>query len=227
MREKMTRRTIQMLTGTFILVGAMSAVAQGPASEVLKDLEEYNGRVKSIKSDIRMAKVNNQLKLSDIQNGKLYYVPDEGRQFFLRIEWKDPEELLVVAKGKFVLYRPRLKQALIGEVGNSKNGGEANILSFLSMTRKEVQAEFDVVWVGRVSVQNTAATHLRLEPKKRQGIKTAEIWIDNDGRLVRAKVTELNNDETVLGLSNLVEDQRLSGSLFSIALPKDVKKIRV
>src|SRR5882672_6279366 len=87
----------------------------GLVSSVLNRMERNRQTLKSLKANLSMEKYNAQLRDKDQYNGSVLYMPASGRNAFVRIEWTQPQhEILAVSNGKFQLYRPRLKQVMVG-----------------------------------------------------------------------------------------------------------------
>ena len=54
----------------------------------------------------------------------------------------------------------------------------------------------------------------------------ADLWVDGNGMPVQAKITEKNNDTTLVLLSNMQKNVTIKASEFKINLPKGTKIIR-
>jgi hypothetical protein len=62
---------------------------------------------------------------------------------------KAGEETLAVVNGKYVLYRPALKQAITGNAKNAKGGGKANnALAFMNMSKEQLKANYTIKYLG-------------------------------------------------------------------------------
>lgn len=201
--------------------------AQGVLSQILQRMDAHKDALQTLKADVRMAKTNTQLKITTTQEGEVWYVNKGGRDVAVRINWTDPDEVLVVLKGEYTFYRPRLKQAIQGKTQGSKNAQASNALSFMNMSKKELTDNYDVKYLGQVSLGGSQVWHLGLNPKTNQSYKSAELWVDGDGMPLQAKINELNSDVTTVRLSNLKKNEvRISTSIFTVKLPKDVKIIK-
>ena len=71
----------------------------------------------------------------------------------------------------------------------------------------------------------TLTWHLELTPKIKTTYKVADIWVDGNGMPIQMRITENNNDATIVFLSNLVKNQTLNAKTFVINLPKGTKKL--
>jgi outer membrane lipoprotein-sorting protein len=168
------------------------------------------------------------LKESDTTEGKSIYLPLKGRDALVRIDWTKPaQETLAVAEGQYVLFRPRLNQAIIGNAKNAKGSGKANsALSFMNMSKGQLKANYNIKYLGQENVSGGIPTwHLELTPKTAQNYKSAELWVDSDGMPIQAKVVEKNNDTITILLSKLEKNKTINTNDFVVKLPKNVKRI--
>jgi outer membrane lipoprotein-sorting protein len=148
---------------------------------------------------------------------------------YVRIDWTQPvEEQISVIGDVYELYRPRLKQVITGRVNGSKNNAAAGgALSFMSMSKQQLTANYDVNYIGEEQVGGGVATwHLQLIPKARTSYKSADLWVDANGMPLQAKIIEHNNDTTTVLLSNIEKNITLSSKIFSLDYPSNVKKIK-
>jgi outer membrane lipoprotein-sorting protein len=196
----------------------------GPLREILKRMDTNNKSLTSLKSNIKMSKFNPQLGSEDLTEGDLSYLPGRTeKEIYVRINWTSPVvEHLAIANGKYVLYRPRTKQAITGTVdsakGSSKSGGA---LAFMTMSRAQLSENYDVKYSGEETVNTGVNTfHLVLTPKKPMSYKSADLWVDANGMPVQAKIVEKNNDTTTILLSNVQRNATVKASDFKISPPK-------
>ncbi len=199
--------------------------AQGVVTDILKRMEAHQKSLQSLQADVEMAKTNTQLNITDKQKGEVFYLPSKGRDAYIRINWTNPDEILAVANGKYLLYRPQLKQAIKGKVTGSKNAQASGALAFMSMSRDELKANYDIRYIGKASVDGTDVWHLGLDPKAKQSYKNAELWVDGNGMPVQAKVVESNSDITTIRMSDIKKNVKISGSIFSYKPPSGTKII--
>lgn len=198
-------------------------------NEILKRMETNRSTMKTLRSNVTMVKYNSQLKESDTTEGSSIYLPTKGRDALVRIDWTKPTtETLAVVNGKYVLYRPRLKQAIVGNAKEAKGNGKANnALSFMNMSKEQLKANYSIKYLGQENVSNGTPTwRLELTPKTATNYKMAELWVDGDGMPIQAKVVETNNDTTTVLLSDFEKNANINASQFEVKLPKDTKIIK-
>jgi outer membrane lipoprotein-sorting protein len=207
----------------FSALSADVSAQTGVLREILKRMDTNNKALVSLKSTIKMNKMNAQLGENDRTEGDLTYLPGKTeKQIYVRIDWTKPVvESLAIANGKYVLYRPRTKQAITGSVdsakGNSKSGGA---LAFMTMSKAQLSANYDVKYAGRETVSGGDAHHLVLTPKTATSYKSADLWVNNDGMPVQATIVEKNNDSTTILLTNIQRNATVKTSVFKLSPPK-------
>lgn len=214
----------------FGVFSAAETRAQGNIpNEILKRMEAHRQSLTSLQANVMMDKFNSQIDEHDVTEGTTMYLPAKGRDALVRIDWMRPlQETLSVVNKQYVLYQPRLKQAFVGKVDSkSKETKGTNALSFMSMSKEQLKANYTFQYLGEEKVSGGVVTwHMRLMPKIASNYQYAEIWVDGNGMPVQAKIVENNNDSTTVLLSNLQKNVTLNAKGFKITLPKDTKIIK-
>jgi outer membrane lipoprotein-sorting protein len=223
--------SLAMFAALFAMFSAVPASAQGVLSDILKRMDANNKGLKSLKSSIKMSKHNAQLDEYDLYEGSVQYLPAPVKeQIKVRIDWAKPVvENLAVGSGQYILYRPRLEQAIVGKVNETTKGGAGagGALAFMSMNRAQLKANYDVAYIGEETVNGSVRTwHIQLTPKAANSYKSADLWVDANGMPVQAKVTERNNDSTTIQLTNIERNATVPGNVFQIKPPKNTKIIQ-
>ena len=218
-----------VLTSLMVLPLSGANAQAGLASSVLMRMQKNQQTLKTLSADISMEKYNSQLHDSDQYYGTIKYIPVAGRSAFVRLEWTKPShEVLAIANGAYVLWRPRLNQAIIGTTNSIKSGKDNDVLALLNMSASQLRARFgefqdtreETLWGG------VKATHLKAVPKTVASYKYIEVWVDDSGMPVQTKMVEKNDDSTTVRLSNVAKNQNIDKKEFSIDLPSSVKKIK-
>jgi outer membrane lipoprotein-sorting protein len=197
-------------------------------NEILKRMEAHRTNLTSLRANVTMTKYNDQLKESDTTSGTALYLPTKGRDALVRIDWTKPtEETLAVVNGKYVIYRPRLKQAITGNANEAKGNGKANnALAFMNMSREQLRANYNVKYLGQETISGNNTWRLELTPKTAANYKSAELWVDGNGMPIQAKIVERNNDTNTVLLSNLQKNVTLNAARFKVDLPKGTSIVR-
>jgi len=197
--------------------------------EILKRMDYHNKVLKSVKANIKVDRYNYQLDEHDIFEGNVRYLPGTEKNMYIRIDFTKPnEEKFVIVKNDYVIYRPRLKQAIIGKVDSAKGSAKANnVLAFMSIKNQELKANYDITYVGQENVASGIPTwHLKIVPRITGQYKQADLWIDGNGMPIQATITEKNNDTTTVLLTNIEKNKLVKTTDFVINPPKGTKIIK-
>ena len=206
--------------------------AQGVVNEILKRMQKHRDALSSLRTDVTMGKHDALLDDYDITKGKAYYLPQKGRDAYVRIDWTEFNgeafnETLAVANGEYILYRPRLKQAIVGQVKKATTNNKANsLLGFMNMSKAQLKANYSYQYLGVEKVNGSEMWHLKLNPKKNVSYKYADLWVDGNGMPRQSRIVEDNNDSTTILLYNLVKNRTIKASVFKVNLPSGTKIIR-
>ena len=221
-----------VVTGLSLISSPKAANGQsaGLVSSVMNRMERNRQSLKSLKASLSMEKYNAQLRDKDNYSGWVSYVPASGRNASVRIEWQKPRrEILTVANGQYTLFRPSLKQAIVGKTGSIKGSqGAGTVLDMMYMSKQQLEAKFQPVQDVREETLwgGISTIHLTLMPKGNASYKYAEIWVDSAGMPVQTKIVEKNGDATTMRLSGMERNAKISSDEFSQKLDSSVKIIK-
>lgn len=230
------KRFITPILALALLIVALVAIplprtdAQaGLVSSLYTRMQRNQQTLKSLSADISMDKYNSQIRDSDKFYGTVKYIPVGGKSAFVRLEWTKPQhEILAVANGAYILYRPRLNMAYVGTTNSIKSGKDSDVLALLNMSTTQLRARFgdlqDVrdenLWGG------VATTHFKAVPKNAASYNYIEVWVDASGMPVQTKMVEKNNDSTTVRLTNVAKNQTIDKGVFELKLDSSVKKVK-
>ena len=223
---------LAVLAGASIISSpkATNGQSAGLVSSVLNRMERNRQSLRSLKASLSMEKYNAQLRDKDNYSGWVLYVPGSGRDASVRIEWQRPrQEILAVAKGQYTLFRPSLRQAIVGKSGSVKGkAGASGVLDMMYMTKQQLEAKFQPVQDVREETLwgGVSTIHLTLVPKGNASFKYAEIWVDSSGMPVQTKIVEKNDDATTMRLSGVERNLKISSDEFNIKLDSSVKIVK-
>ncbi len=230
--NKLYRKLVAVL-GLAIVFGAFAAVeanAQGVLKEVLDRLDANYKGLSSLRSNVTMVKFNSQIEKSDTSVGSTNFLPKTSkRPMYVRIDWSKPvEENMIVIGDDYKLYRPSLKQVITGKANGSKNDKvPGNALAFLSMSKSQLQSNYDVKYVGEETLSSGSRTwHILMTPKGASSYRTAELWVDADGMPRQAKITENNGDTSTILLTAIQKNIKIDAKSFKLEYPKGTKEIK-
>jgi len=202
----------------------------GLVSSILTRMERQKQSLRTLSADISMEKYNSQLRDSDKYYGTIKYVPAGTKGASLvRLEWNKPQhEILVVANGGYILWRPRLNQALEGKTGSVRSAKDNDVLALLNMSASQLRSRFgdfqdtykETIWGG------VSTDHLKAVPKTAASYQYIELWVDDGGLPVQTKMVEKNGDSTTMRLSNVSKNVDLDKGVFDLKLDSNVKRIK-
>ena len=201
----------------------------GLVSSVLNRMEKNRQSLKTLRAGISVVKYNSQLGVEDKYNGVVIYMPGQGRQASVRIDWSSPrKEVLAVANNKYTIFRPALGVAYTGDSRKMRDNKAGGLMEMMNMSRGQLETRFhpvkdvreETLWGG------VSTIHLTLVPKGNAGYKYAEVWIDNSGMPVQTKIVEKNDDSTTVRLTGLEKNQKINSSDFDIKLDSNVKIVK-
>lgn len=219
--------TAMVLMFVFNVFAVADAKAQ-IIGEILKRMEANRQSLTSLQANVAMDKFNVQIGEHDITEGSMMYIPVKQRDALVRVDWTKPvQETLSVVNKQYVLYRPRLGQAIIGKADeNNKNVKASGVMAFMNMSKEQLKTNYDVSYLGKETVGGNVETwHLKLAPKTATSYKYGEIWVDGNGMPLQFKVVENNDDTTTVLLSNLQKNVNIEASKFKVNL-KGVKIVK-
>lgn len=221
---------VSAIVMAFGVLSTTSIVAQGPKGKILNRMDAHYKGLSSLQCDVTMVKHNTQLDETDINEGSTTFLPAFGkRPMYVRLDWVKPlEEHIVVRDKNYELYTPGRGQVIIGTTGSAKkNPAAGGALAFLSMSKEQLTANYNVVVVNESEQikDGTNTFHLLLTPKVATSYKTADLWVDGDGMPRQAKITEKNDDTTTVLLTNIQKNVKVNASIFT--LNYDKKKVKV
>jgi len=221
-----------LATFTFVVLtfgAGLVNEANGQIPEILKRMDDHQRALSSLKASVMMDKHNSQLDERDVSEGTAMYVKVKDRDALVRIDWVKPEQsVLSVVNRQYVLFRPRLNQAIVGNADDAqKNTKSAGAFDFLKMSKEQLKQNFSVKYFGQEKVSGQIDTwKLELTPKTARSYKSIELWVDGNGMVLQTKVNEANGDSTTVLLSSLSKNTNINAAQFKVNLPKNVQIIK-
>lgn len=216
--------------GDFVILTMPKKKTAGVMTQILDRMSKHYKAITSLRADVTMIKTDAILKESDTFSGQVSYLPPStASKHYVRIDWIKPvSEQIVIIGDDYLLYRPKLNMAIRGSWKNSSaNKALDGALAFMSMSKEQLKANYDLKFVGEEKISDGVNTlRLEIKPNVRTIYKTAEAWVDSDGMPRQVKVTEHNGDITSVMLSKISKNVPIDSSIFRLNLPKNVRVIR-
>jgi outer membrane lipoprotein-sorting protein len=204
------------------------AQTAGLMSSILTRMERNRQSLKSLRANITMEKYNAQLRDKDSYRGVVLYIPGAGRSSSMRLEWNSPQhEILAVANGEYMLYRPRLATVMVGKTNSAPKKGN-DVLKLMNMSAAQFRSEFgpfqdvqdETLWGG------VHTTHFKVVPKGAASYQHIEVWVDDSGMPVQTKMVEKNDDSTTVRLTDVAKNAPISLGDIILKLDPSVKRIK-
>jgi len=236
MKKILRYGTLAFLAAIFLGTSVIEANAQNVLNDILKRMDAYNSSIQSLQAEVTMTKHNPQLNVTDTLIGTTSFLPSNNKRKtrYMRLDWKTEngrakQESILVIGDDYELYSGGTRnQVIFGKVNKAKNNASAGgVLSFMSMSKEQLKANYDVTYIGEESVSGGTRTwHLQLTPKGRSDYKGAELWVDPHGMPRQAKVIENNSDTTTVLLSGDRKNETLDAGVFKPNWPKNAKRVQ-
>lgn len=236
--RKLIRYSI-LIVGLVVVGASVSArdtyaqPGKGPLGQILDRMEAHNKTLDTVQASVTMKKYNPQLDETDTYTGSTSYIPKTSKvakgKLYMRLDWVKPAvEQVAIIGDDYKLFKPGINQVYVGKVGKAKtSAGAGNALGFMSMSKEQLKANYDVQYVGQENIEGGIPTiHLMLIPKAATTYKSAELWVDGNGMPLQAKVVEQNKDTTTVTLSNVRKNAKLDTKIF-VLNTNGAKKIDV
>jgi outer membrane lipoprotein-sorting protein len=201
--------------------------AQGVLREILNRMDSHYKSLTSLKADVTMVKTDVTLGESDTYNGSTSLLPKTvKRPQYIRLDWIKPsEEHLVVIGDAYQVWKVSAKQVITGKVDKAKNSGAAgSAFAFMGMSKAELQANYEVNYIGQETAAGAKTWHIELIPKTKDKYKAAELWVDGNGMPLQAKIVAPNNDLTTVVLTNIQKNVTIKADQFRLDYDKKVVK---
>jgi len=218
-----------ILAGLFAIPLPNANAQAGLVSSLLTRMQRSQQTLKSLSADVNMQKYNSQLRDSENYYGTIRYIPVGGRSAFVRLEWTKPQhEILAIANGAYILYRPRMNMAYVGVTNSIKSAKDSDVLALLNMSPAQLRTRFgdledlreETIWGG------VTTTHFKAIPKNAASYKYIEVWVDKEGLPVQTKMVEKNDDSTTLRLTNVAKNENIDKGIFDLKLDSGVKRVK-
>jgi outer membrane lipoprotein-sorting protein len=216
-----------------LLLGALllSGMQEGPLDTVLGNMARANQELATLSARLVQQKLYPQLGIEDPPESGEFAVKRKPGQLLARVEIQVPELRIVTLDGRrFLLYQPRIKQAIEGTVEDSGGGRSGtSFLSYFLGGVSRANADYDVSLVGDESLDGRPTSHLRLrkKPSARVLYTQIDLWVDQEVWLpVKQEFIEVNQNLTRVVFDDLRVNVDLPDSHFTIKLPPGVERLR-
>ena len=223
-----------MRTSILLPVAALTLAAADPLSPevVLARMRQAQSSVESLTARLEQAKSYPQLGIEDPpERGTFTMARTKRGTARVRMEIQEPEtRILTVADGKYMLYQPRIKQAVEGKLsGGGKKGLFSGILTGSQEALEELEQDYRVERVGDTVVSEANVIELRFTARANAVVycQQIDLWVDTTSWLpVQQSCHEANQSVITFTLGDVKLNVPLAKDAFDVELPPDVEKVR-
>ena len=202
------------------------ALLSSSPDPILERMRIAQADLETLQARIEQVKTYPQLGIDDpVEKGFLYFQPGK-----MRLEIQEPEiRILVVKDGKYVLYQPRIKQAIFGKLeGQGAKGHFTGLLTGSAESFRELEESYSVSNLGEETIDGRSVHHLAFHAKPGVPVYCREIELFIDTALflpVRQKCLETNQSEIIMTLADIERNSPLEKGLFEVEIPDGVERI--
>ncbi len=223
-----------MRTLILLPAAALTLAVANPLSPevVLARMRQAQSSVESLTARLEQVKSYPQLGIEDPpERGTFTMARTTRGTTRVRMEIQEPEtRILTVADGKYLLYQPRIKQAVEGKVsGGGKKGLFSGILTGSPEALEELERDYRVERVGETVVSKANVIELRFTARATAVVycQQIDLWVDTTSWLpVQQSCHEANQSVITFTLGDVKLNLPLAKDAFDVDLPSDVEKVR-
>lgn len=214
------------------LVAAADASSQGSPEVVLARMRQAQSSVTTLKARLEQEKSYPQLGIEDPTERGYFYMSRTGAGATrVRMEIVEPEtRILTVSDGEYLLYQPRIKQAVEGKLsGGGKKGLFSGILTGSPEALEELERDYRAESLGETTLAGARVVELRFtaQPSAAVYCQRIDLWVDAASWLpVQQSCHEANQSVITFTLGDVELNVPLHKDAFDVELPSDVEKVR-
>ena len=189
-----------------------------------KSSQQFKAVAADIKRDVHTAIVNDDTT----ETGTIKVKREKGATHML-IDFNGRDLKTVAYDGTTVsIYYPKIKTVQIYDVGDKRNVVDQFLLLGFGSSSADLQAHYDVTWVGAEAIDGKPASHIQLIPKSKDvlmRLKKAELWIsDSNGMPLQQRfLTSSSGDSTLVTYTNSKLNPILTEGSLKLSYPKGVQ----
>lgn len=212
----------------FIGLTATAAADSLPPEAVLTRMRQAQADVETLTARLEQIKSYPQLGIDDpAERGRFTMVRGSDGATRVRMEIREPEtRVLVLAEGRYLLYQPRIKQAVEGELAS---GGTKGLFSGILTGSEQALGELERDYVVQTVSESAGAVELRFTAREGASVycQRIDLWVDLARWLpVKQSCHEANQSVITFELDDIELDVPLGKNVFDVDLPADVEKVR-
>jgi outer membrane lipoprotein-sorting protein len=215
---------------------ALSLSAADPLARALAQMDKAAPQFKCMTADIQETVYTQVVDEKTVTGGTIRLRRVKAGDVRFLVEFTHPEKeakSVAFAGNEIRTYKPRENLEQIYDVTTHKAALEQALLLGFGATRGEIEANYEVSYVGAESVNGQSAAEIKLVPKAKElqsQVQEADLWIsDSLGVPVQQKFiyAHAGGNYSLFTYSNLRLVASLPDKDLQIKLPKGVQVTRV
>ena len=227
----MLRQTSMARAGLLVVLASLGAASLSAQSltAVLARIDETAPAFRSMTADIKRLVHTAIVNDDTTESGTIRFKREKASETKALISFGGPDAKAVSFDGATVsLYYPKIKTVQIYNVGNKKSMIDQFLLLGFGATSTELQAAYEVNWVGAELIAGKPSNRIQLIPKSKevlQRLKKAELWIDDaTGAPVQQRfVTSASGDFMLVTYTAMKPNTPVSDGSVKLTYPKGVQ----
>src|SRR6185369_7905249 len=197
--------------------------------EVLSKIDVAGPKFAGMAADVEKVDFTKVISDSTKESGTILIRRPKPKELQVKIEFTKPEQRFITLRGqKAEIYLPKITTVQEIDLGKQSDLVSKVILVGFGTTGKELQANYDMKFLGEGTVSGQKTYHLELTPKASQlksQVSKMEVWIAEDGtNPLRQKVIRPSGDYTMFTYSNVKYNPPLTDEMLALILPKNVTR---
>jgi outer membrane lipoprotein-sorting protein len=211
-----------------ILSLAMIASADRTTPEkVLARMREAQKDLATLRARITQVKSYPQLGFEDPEEKGHVYIDRGNKETRFRLDIEEPERrTMLVTSGRYTLYQPRIKQAVVGDVGTA---GKKSLFTGILTGSSESMEGLERDYTAESLPETKQRYHLKFvaRPGAEVYCQEIELWLDEERWLpFRQTCREANQSLITFTLTDIEVNEKIDPGVFELQLPSDVEKVK-
>jgi len=220
------------LRSVFVIFCALTATRADAADSldaVFARIDKAAANFRSLTADMKRTQHTELVNANETDEGTIAvkrFKPDDVR---ILIDFVKPEpKKIAIGEGRGQVFYPKANEVQVADMKKHKDLVNEVLLLGFGATSASLKSSYTISLKGQDTVNGTASALLELVPKNeeiRHTIKTAELWIPENGIPLQQKFNESGGDYQLATYSNIVINPNLPDSAVRLEPPKGAKRI--
>ena len=198
-------------------------------NDVLNRMDQASSQFKAVTGNIRQLSHTDVVNEDDVATGTISMKRVKAHDVRMLINLTQPDPKMVSLQEKSLsIYLPKIATVQNYDVGKNRSLLEQFLLLGFGATRAELEAAYEIHWIGEETVNGVKTGHMELTPKSPEvlhRVKKIGLWLsESTGYPAQHKIFMPGNDYWLVNFSNLKLNPNLPDTALKLKLPKGVKQ---